>query len=111
MSNTAQDPFKIITYNKDGPFDFTSEILAYQAAFSQATQLAGELLTHNLQDGTVREGLNLVGWKPEQRALPMEAAAAEWWLFGMIDDCNCNEPLLTRSTQMVNKVTHPKRVL
>jgi hypothetical protein len=45
---------------------------------------AGEILTENLQDMTVREGLSLVDWKPEQREYPMAAEAVEWWLWGKI---------------------------
>lgn len=83
IQNTPSDFDSIITYNKNGQFNFTSEITAYEDAFFRMTQLAGEFLTENLQDATIREGLSLVGWKPAQRELAMEAAAAEWWLYGM----------------------------
>jgi hypothetical protein len=43
---------------------------------------AGEILLDNYQDRTIREGLSLIGWKPEQRPYPAAADAVEWWLYG-----------------------------
>lgn len=45
------------------------------------TQEAGELLTGNIQDKTIREGLMHVGWQPDQRDYPAAADAVEWWLY------------------------------
>lgn len=46
---------------------------------------AGELLVDNIQDRSIREGLALVGWKPNQRTYPQAADAVEWWLYGMFE--------------------------
>lgn len=43
---------------------------------------AGEILLDNFQDRTIREGLSLIGWKPEQREYPAASEAVEWWLYG-----------------------------
>lgn len=72
---------RILTYNESGLADFESEIEEYEGAFFRMTQEAGELLTDNIQDKTIREGLMHVGWKPDQRDYPAAADAVEWWLY------------------------------
>ncbi|KAK7716792.1 hypothetical protein SLS63_010995 [Diaporthe eres] len=72
---------RILTYNESGLADFESEIEEYEDAFFRMTQEAGELLTDNIQDKTIREGLMHVGWKPDQRDYPAAADAVEWWLY------------------------------
>ncbi|KAF2435166.1 hypothetical protein EJ08DRAFT_646056 [Tothia fuscella] len=71
----------IMSYNETGEVDFLSEIDAYEEAFAEMLVEAGELLTNNIQDRTVREGFSLVGWKPELREHPQAAEAVEWWLW------------------------------
>lgn len=72
---------RILTYNESGLADFESEIEEYENAFFRMTQEAGELVTDNIQDKTIREGLMHVGWKPDQRDYPAAADAVEWWLY------------------------------
>jgi polyamine oxidase len=59
------------------------ELSTFEDILEQLRVEAGEILTDNLQDRTVREGLGLVGWKPEKREYPMAAAAVEWFVWGM----------------------------
>ncbi|KAH8785108.1 hypothetical protein F5883DRAFT_402416 [Diaporthe sp. PMI_573] len=72
---------RILTYNECGLADFESEIEEYEDAYFRMTQEAGELLTDNIQDKTIREGLVHVGWQPDQRDYPAAADAVEWWLY------------------------------
>lgn len=72
---------RILTYNESGLANFESEIEEYENAFFRMTQEAGELLTDNIQDKTIREGLVHVGWEPDQRDYPAAADAVEWWLY------------------------------
>ncbi|KAK8856749.1 flavin-containing polyamine oxidase [Apiospora arundinis] len=81
ISNTQSDQSKILTYNETGPVDFTSEIKEFEDAVSRMAAEAGELLVDNIQDRTLREGLNHVGWKPNQRGYPQAADAVEWWQY------------------------------
>lgn len=72
-----------MTYNETGEADFVAEIAEYEEAVRRMAAEAGELLSDNIQDRTMREGLVHVGWKPEQREYPQAAEAVEWWLYGM----------------------------
>lgn len=82
ISNHFSDYEKILTYNESGPVDFTTEIEAFENYTAKMAAEAGEILTDNLQDRTIREGLSIVGWKPTQRDYPAAASAVEWWLYG-----------------------------
>jgi polyamine oxidase len=70
-----------LTYNESGEVDFTAEITAFEDALERIGSEAGELLSDNIQDRTLRQGLALVDWKPEQRQYPQAADAVEWWLY------------------------------
>lgn len=72
----------MLTYNESGPVDFISELEDFEDALDELAAEAGELLTDNIQDRTIREGLSLIGWKPEQREYPAAAEAVEWFLYG-----------------------------
>lgn len=81
IANHPSDASRILTYNETGLSDFVSEIEEFEEAFFTMTTEAGELLTDNIQDKTIREGLTHVGWKPSQRDYPAAADAVEWWLY------------------------------
>ncbi|KAK8135635.1 hypothetical protein PG984_003575 [Apiospora sp. TS-2023a] len=81
IKNTRSDFDAILTYNETGQVDFVDEIGNYTEAVDRMAAEAGELLSDNIQDRTMREGLAHVGWKPEQRDYPQAAEAVEWWLY------------------------------
>lgn len=74
----------MLTYNESGEVDFISELKEFENALDRLAAEAGELLVDNIQDRTIREGLSLVGWKPEQREYPAAAEAVEWFLYGSL---------------------------
>jgi polyamine oxidase len=45
-------------------------------------QQAGKMLTENLQDMSIREGLSVAGWNPDEMDDEMLARAYEWWTWG-----------------------------
>lgn len=99
---------RILTYNESGLADFESEIEEYENAFLRMTQEAGELLTGNIQDKTIREGLMHVGWKPDQRDYPAAADAVEWWLYDGEQAFTSEETsLVFNSVRGVPKYTSP----
>lgn len=59
------------------------ELATFEKVLDELAAEGWEILTDNLQDGTVREGLGLVGWKPEQRPNPAAAEAVEWFVWDM----------------------------
>lgn len=81
LKNTQSDYDAILTYNETGEVDFTSEIKAFTDAMERLQGDAEELINDNIQDRTVRQGLALTGWNPEQRDYPQAADAVEWWLY------------------------------
>ncbi|KAL8834954.1 MAG: hypothetical protein Q9170_003531 [Blastenia crenularia] len=78
LTNTYSDYASIITFNETGAVNFTTLLDDYEDAYSTLEQDAGNLLTQNLQDRSVRSGLSLAGWKPGKDAA---AQAVEWWEF------------------------------
>ncbi|KAF2396381.1 amine oxidase [Trichodelitschia bisporula] len=81
VANTPSNTSNVEFFNELGRADFGDEIQDFEEAVRRLKVDAGEILAENLQDRTVREGLSLVGWKPQQRANPAAAEAAEWWLW------------------------------
>ncbi|KAH8175140.1 flavin containing amine oxidoreductase domain-containing protein [Sarocladium implicatum] len=81
IANTPSDFEAILTYNETGQVDFTSEITAFEEALEELAAVGGELIEDNIQDRTFRQGLDHVGWRPEQRKYPQAADAVEWWLY------------------------------
>ncbi|KAF3023543.1 hypothetical protein E8E14_009684 [Neopestalotiopsis sp. 37M] len=81
IANHPSNFSRMLTYNESGPVDFISELEDFEDALDELAAEAGELLTDNIQDRTIREGLSLIGWKPEQREYPAAAEAVEWFLY------------------------------
>ena len=58
--------------------NFTALLDDFEDAYATLEQDAGDILTQNLQDRSVRSGLSLAGWKPGKDSA---AQAVEWWEF------------------------------
>ncbi|ETS81188.1 hypothetical protein PFICI_06190 [Pestalotiopsis fici W106-1] len=81
IKNHYSNLSSISTYNESGAANFSSELPEFEGFLDRLAVEAGELLTDNIQDRTIREGLSLIGWKPEQRANPAAAEAVEWFMY------------------------------
>ncbi|KAJ5889619.1 flavin containing polyamine oxidase [Penicillium tannophilum] len=77
LNNTYSNYSSILTYNETGYTDFSDLLDEYETKFETASDLAGTILTENLQDMSVRSGLSLADWKPKRD--DMTAQAVEWW--------------------------------
>jgi polyamine oxidase len=62
--------------------DYSSLIDDFETAYATLAEDAGYILTENLQDRSIRTGLSLAGWKPNQMDNTMAAYAVEWWEWG-----------------------------
>ncbi|KAI0126898.1 putative flavin-containing polyamine oxidase [Xylariales sp. AK1849] len=102
IANTQSNFSRIITYNESGAVDFASEIDEFDEALRLLAEEGGEILSGNLQDRTIREGLSLVGWKPQQRAYPAAADAVEWWLYDGEQAVTPDETSLVFNTAVSN---------
>ena len=78
LPNRYSNFSSIQTYNETGAVDFTPLIDEYDEAYALVEQDAGYLLSDNLQDRSMRSGLDLAGWKPRQNKA---AQAVEWLVF------------------------------
>ena len=72
----------MLAYTEWGSSNFDAEFARWEEAFTAVSDAAGTLLKDNLQDLSVREGLRLAGWKPDEMDHEMAARAVEWWLYG-----------------------------
>ncbi|KAI9821058.1 MAG: hypothetical protein M1827_003791 [Pycnora praestabilis] len=77
LTNTYSNYSSIETFNASGATDYTDLIDDFEDAYSTLEQDAGDILSMNLQDRSVRAGLRLAGWSPARN--DMEAQAVEWW--------------------------------
>ena len=66
------------TFKETGAVDYTNLLNDYQTAYSKVEKDAGNILSQNLQDRSMRAGLRLAGWNPGN---DMTAQAVEWWQF------------------------------
>lgn len=76
IKSTYANYSSILTYDQDGPSDYLDLIEDFDDKFTIAQQNAGYILTDNLQDTSVRAGLNMAGWKPKK---DMHKQTVEWW--------------------------------
>ncbi|KAF4463796.1 N1-acetylpolyamine oxidase [Fusarium albosuccineum] len=76
VKNTYSDGEALLTYDQDGPANYSDAIAEFDEAFEKAAQDAGYIQTENLQDTSVRAGLSLAGWKPKQDQYKQ---TADWW--------------------------------
>ncbi|KAL6366047.1 hypothetical protein LRP88_00142 [Fusarium phalaenopsidis] len=76
IKNTQSNYTKLLTYDENGPADFSEEIDEFDGKLEIAMADAGLLLKNNLQDTSTRAGLGLAGWRP---GWDMKKQAAEWW--------------------------------
>lgn len=89
----------IQTFNETGAVDYTGLLDDFEDAYSTLEQDAGDILSQNLQDRSVRSGLSLAGWKPGQNkaAQAIElfefdfeyafSPAGLWWLERFVPHC------------------------
>lgn len=78
IATRYSDYSALTTFNETGAVNFTGLLDDFEDAYSTLEQDAGDILTQNLQDRSVRSGLSLAGWKPGKDAA---AQAVEWWQF------------------------------
>lgn len=76
IKSVFSDYDAIVTYDQDGPNDYTHLLDEFEGNFTIAQQDAGYILADDLQDTSMRAGLSVAGWKPRRDML---AQAAEWW--------------------------------
>lgn len=65
-----------LTYDQDGPNDYTEVLEEFDAMLELAIADAGRIQLDNLQDTSTRAGLSLAGWKPGS---DMYKQLAEWY--------------------------------
>ncbi|RSL55939.1 hypothetical protein CEP53_006935 [Fusarium sp. AF-6] len=76
VKNVYSDYDSLLTYDQDGPADYSDAFEEFDEKFDKATKDAGYIQTDNLQDTSVRAGLSLAGWKPRQDPYKQ---VADWW--------------------------------
>ncbi|KAI1477874.1 amine oxidase [Daldinia eschscholtzii] len=76
LDNTYSNYSSILTYDETGIADFTDLFETFENVYSTVEQDAGQILTDNLQDTSMRAGFSVAGWKPKK---DMRAQALEWW--------------------------------
>ena len=78
LTNTYSNYSSILTYDQNGPLDYSDLLDNYDNAYSLVEEDAGEILLNNLEDHSFRTGLSVAGWKPKKNMLQQ---ASEWWEF------------------------------
>ncbi|RSL44106.1 hypothetical protein CEP54_014819 [Fusarium duplospermum] len=76
VKNVYSDYDSLLTYDQDGPANYSDAFDEFDEKFDKATKDAGYIQTDNLQDTSVRAGLSLAGWKPRQDPYKQ---LADWW--------------------------------
>jgi polyamine oxidase len=79
LQDTYSNYSSILTYDEHGFNDFSNLLDDFEDAYSTLEQMAGTMLSENLQDHSTRSGLSLSGWKPKK---DMKKQAVEWWEWG-----------------------------
>ncbi|CZR54829.1 related to amine oxidase [Phialocephala subalpina] len=78
LNTTYSNYSAIQTYDQTGPVDYVGLLDEYETAYGSVEKDAGQILTQNLQDRTMRAGLSFADWKTKDN---MHKQAAEWWEF------------------------------
>lgn len=79
LTNARYSNYSLIkTFNETGAADYKYLLDEFEDAYTTLEQDAGYILTHGLQDRSVRAGLSLANWKPGK---DQAAQAVEWWEF------------------------------
>lgn len=68
-----------MTYDETGYNDYSSIFDDFEDAYSITEELAGVILSDNLQDRSTRAGFTRSGWQPKK---DMKMQAIEWWEWG-----------------------------
>jgi polyamine oxidase len=80
LTNTYSNYSDILTYDETGFVDYSDLLDAFEDAYAPLEQDAGDILSQNLQDRSVRAGLSLSGWKLKESNT--RKSAVEWWDWG-----------------------------
>lgn len=67
-----------MTFNETGAVDFLDLLTELEDAYTMLQQNAGNMITNNLLDYSVRSGLSIAGWKPMKDP---KMSALEWFYF------------------------------
>jgi polyamine oxidase len=68
LSSTNSDTSSVLTYDSTGYKNFTGMIDEYEERWKVFEQIAGTIMTENLQDRSMRAGSWESGWRPQQDA-------------------------------------------
>lgn len=74
--STFSDLSSIQTYTEDGQVDYLAKLDDFEEGYAYVELDSGIILSENLQDRSLRAGLNLAGYKP---LLDPQASAWEWF--------------------------------
>ncbi|KAI7978073.1 hypothetical protein EIK77_009613 [Talaromyces pinophilus] len=80
VNNTYSDYSSILTYDETGYVNYSSLFDDFENAYSVTEELAGTILSENLQDRSTRAGFTRGDWQPKK---DMKMQAIEWWEWGM----------------------------
>lgn len=69
-----------MTYDETGYVNYSSLFDDFENAYSVTEELAGTILSENLQDRSTRAGFTRGDWQPKK---DMKMQAIEWWEWGV----------------------------
>jgi polyamine oxidase len=75
LTTPYSDTTNVTTYTENGAVDFTDIIDEFEEYYGIFEQIAGTILSENLQDRSIRAGLRQSGWKPKDAI----RKAVEYW--------------------------------
>ena len=78
LASTYSNLSSLVTYDHNGPNDYTNLLEEYDKAYSIVEEEAGLILSQGQMDRSFRVGLSLAGWKPKKSMLHQ---ASEFWRF------------------------------
>ncbi|KUL90485.1 hypothetical protein ZTR_00035 [Talaromyces verruculosus] len=76
VNNTYSDYSSILTYDETGYVNYSSLFDDFENAYSVTEELAGTILSENLQDRSTRAGFTRGEWQTKK---DMKMQAIEWW--------------------------------
>ena len=85
VNTTYSDYSSILTYDETGYNNYSSLFDDYENTYSVTEELAGTILSENLQDRSARAGFTRGDWQPKK---DMKKQAVEWWEWGMSNPPN-----------------------
>jgi polyamine oxidase len=76
LISTFSNLSSIQTYTEEGQIDYLAKLDDFEEGYAYVELDSGIILSENLQDRSLRAGLNLAGYKP---LLDPQASAWEWY--------------------------------